>query len=54
MALDLEILAGGRLAQLVDEEGKSPLRLSVQSASALSGRFNAVFARAAAELAIAR
>ncbi len=53
-ALDLEILADGRLAQLVDEEGKSPLRLSVRSASAMVGRFNCVFARAAGGLAIAR
>lgn len=53
-ALDVEILAGGRLAQLVDQDGKGPLRLSVKSASAMAGRFNCVLARAAGGLAIAR
>jgi hypothetical protein len=53
-ALDLELLGGGRLAQLVDEEGKSPLRLRVRGASAMVGRFNCVLARAGGGWAIAR
>lgn len=53
-ALNLEILGGGRLAQLVDDEGRSPLRLRVRSASNLAARFNAVLCRAAGGWAIAR
>lgn len=52
--LDVELLAQGRLVQLVDAEGKSPLRLSVHSAPELSGRFNVVFTRTMRGLAIAR
>ncbi len=53
-ALNLEILGGGRLAQLCDDEGRSPLRLRVRSVSTLAARFSAVLCRAAGGWAIAR
>jgi hypothetical protein len=44
-ALDLELLADGRLAQLVDEEGKSPLRMRFRNVDGMVARFNAVLLR---------
>ncbi len=52
--LTLELLGERRLVQLVDGEGKSPLRLRMASNPDLRGRFNVVLARAGASWAIAR
>jgi hypothetical protein len=52
--LTLEILGRGRLAHLVDDEGKSPLELRSTEVPELSGRFNCVFCRTASGFQIAR
>lgn len=52
--LEVEKIAGGRLVQLVDKEGKSPLRLRVRDNDRLTGRFVCVFARTAGGFRIAR
>jgi len=52
--LTVEILGGGRLAQLVDDEGKSPLTLRSADAPSMVGRFAAVLCRTAEGFQIAR
>jgi hypothetical protein len=52
--LTLELLGGGRLVQLVDDDGKSPLMLRSIEAPAMVGRFNCVFCKTAAGWQIAR
>lgn len=51
---EVELLGGGRLIQLVDENGDSPLRLRVRSVPKMVGRFVCVFCRTAGGLRIAR
>ena len=51
---EVELLGGGRLIQLVDENGDSPLRLRVRSVPRMVGRFVCVFCRTAGGLRIAR
>jgi hypothetical protein len=53
-ALTLELLGDRRLAQLVDDEGRSPLRLRVKSAPRMVGRFNCVLCREGGRWVIAR
>jgi len=52
--LTLEILGGGRLVHLVDDEGKSPLTLRSKAVPKMLGRFNCVFCKTAAGWQIAR
>jgi hypothetical protein len=52
--LTMEILGGGKLVQLVDAEGKSPLRLRVKSLKNVVGRFNVVLCLAESKWVIAR
>ena len=52
--LHVEILGGGRLAQLVDGEGKSPLLLRSSEAPEMVGRFTAVLCRTDQGFQIAR
>lgn len=51
---EVELLGGGRLIQLVDHNGDSPLRLRVRSVPKMVGRFVCVFCRTAGGLRIAR
>lgn len=51
---EVELLGGGRLIQLVDENGDSPLRLRVRSVPKMVGRFVCVFCRGAGGFRIAR
>ncbi|MCA9709420.1 MAG: hypothetical protein KDK70_26500, partial [Myxococcales bacterium] len=44
-SLSLEILGFGRLAQLVDAEGKGPITLTVKGVAAMTGRFQAILCR---------
>lgn len=52
--LTLELLGGGRLVQLVDDEGHSPLRLTMKSDADMVGRFNVVLCRSGGGWVIAR
>ncbi len=52
--LTVEILAGGRLVQLVDDEGKSPLRMRSADAPEMVGRFTCVLCRTDRGFQIAR
>jgi len=52
--LTMELLGSRRLVQLVDAEGKSPLRLRVKSVKNMVGRFNVVLCRDGAKWVIAR
>jgi hypothetical protein len=52
--LSLELLGGRRLVQLVDAQGKSPLRLRMGNDSAMVGRFNVVLCRTGSTWMIAR
>lgn len=52
--LTMELLGGNKLVQLVDAEGKSPLRLSLKSDSTIGGRFNMVLCRDGAKWVVAR
>lgn len=52
--LTLELLGGGRLVHLVDDEGKSPLRLRSTEVPEMGGRFSAVLCRAGGGWQIAR
>jgi hypothetical protein len=51
---EVQLLGGGRLIQLVDENGDSPLRLHVRDNPKVVGRFICVFCRTAGGLRIAR
>ncbi|MFO0758090.1 MAG: hypothetical protein U0359_16460 [Byssovorax sp.] len=51
---EVELLGGGRLIQLVDENGDSPLRLRVRDVPSMVGRFVCVFCRTAGGFRIAR
>lgn len=53
-ALTMELLGDRRLVQLVDAEGKSPLRLRVTSVENMVGRFNVVLCREGARWVVAR
>lgn len=52
--LTVEILAGGRLVQLVDDEGKSPLMMRSTDAPEMVGRFACVLCRTDQGFQIAR
>lgn len=52
--LTVEILGGGRLVQLVDDEGKSPLLLRSTDAPEMVGRFTCVLCRTDQGFQIAR
>jgi len=52
--LTLELLGGGRLVQLVDDDGNSPLRIRSTEVPEMRGRFNAVLCRTAQGWQIAR
>ncbi len=52
--LTLEIHGGGRLVELVDADGRSPLRLSSSDAPQMVGRFNCVLCRTGGGFQIAR
>lgn len=52
--LNLELHGDGRLVELVDAEGKSPLRLSSSDAPQMVGRFNCVLCRWGGAFQIAR
>ncbi|MCA9781898.1 MAG: hypothetical protein KC800_34510, partial [Candidatus Eremiobacteraeota bacterium] len=53
-ALTMELLGGGRLVQVLDLEGKSPLRLTMASDSGMVGRFNVVLYRQGSIWMVAR
>jgi hypothetical protein len=52
--LTMELLGDKKLVQLVDAEGKSPLRLRLKSAKEVLGRFNVVLCRDGAKWVMAR
>ncbi len=52
--LTMELLGDNKLVQLVDAEGKSPLRLRLKSAKQVLGRFNVVLCRDGAKWVTAR
>lgn len=52
--LTMELLGEKKLVQLVDAEGKSPLRLRLKSAKQVLGRFNVVLCRDGAKWVMAR
>lgn len=52
--LQVELLAGGRLVQLVDDDGKGCLRLRSTESPALSGRFTCILCKTARGYQIAR
>lgn len=52
--LKVELLGGGRLIQLVDDQGESPLVLRVKDVSNMTGRFVCIFCRTAGGFRIAR
>ena len=52
--LTMELLGGGRLVQVLDLEGKSPLRLTMASDSGMVGRFNVVLYRQGSIWMVAR
>jgi len=43
--LSLQILGFGRLAQIVDADGKGPITLSVKNVATMTGRFNVILCR---------
>lgn len=52
--LKVELLGGGRLIQMVDDQGDSPLVLRVRDVSNMTGRFVCIFCRTAGGFRIAR